>query len=217
MICGWLLSFSLLNVVYSAVEVNKEMKSFYSAIKAGVAYPGQEYTLYETNEGPGVITEQWYAGIGSVNEDTILRYYIDNETEPGIEFNNLFMAHGIGFNLSYENPKLPWITEHIGHTANGGGLFNTYRIPFSKSVKVTAIMADSNPFWYLIRGTILFYFIFILFCFSLFFVLFLGFFLIFVKSCEFSVFFPFVVVFCPLFVNTSKKTHIHTQKHIRNA
>ncbi len=45
--------------------------------------------------GPGVVTEQWFAGDGCIDEDTIMKIYIDGETTPSLDL-NLFMAHEIG-------------------------------------------------------------------------------------------------------------------------
>jgi hypothetical protein len=38
------------------------MRSFSNAIKGGHLVPGEEYLLYESDTGPGVITEQWFTG-----------------------------------------------------------------------------------------------------------------------------------------------------------
>lgn len=64
----------LLSLSYCQVPVNKNMKSFSSAIKGGKMQAGVEKTLYETSGNqPGVITEQWFTGNNSsCNPSTVL-------------------------------------------------------------------------------------------------------------------------------------------------
>ena len=54
-----------------------------------------ENVVFEHNSGPGVVTEQWFAGHGCMYEDTVMKIYIDGETTPSLDF-NLYLAHGIG-------------------------------------------------------------------------------------------------------------------------
>lgn len=146
-----LLLVCLLQQALALVHVNPNMRSFSYAIKNGFLYPNVEKTLYEHNTGePGVITEQWFTGENAMNEDTRIRIYIDMETEASLDF-ELFLAHGVGFRESNELPNIPWGTRRIAHTANGG-IYNTFRIPFSKSVRVTATRPTHAQFWYIIRG-----------------------------------------------------------------
>jgi len=50
-----------------------------------------------------------------------------------------------------------WGIDKIGKTGHPSGVYNTYRIPFGSSVKLTAQLAeglDENPlFWWIIKGT----------------------------------------------------------------
>ena len=73
----------------------------------------------------------------SMQATNVIKIYIDGEETPSIEF-NVLLGHGIGCNGSVEPGHTPWNTKHLGHQATGGGLYNTYRIPFSSSAKVTA-------------------------------------------------------------------------------
>ena len=73
--------------------------------------------------------------------------HMDGEAEPSLD-NNLLFFHGIGFN----GDQIPWGTRRAGHTANGGGLYNTFRIPYSTSIKVTATSPSSSTIWFIIRG-----------------------------------------------------------------
>lgn len=45
----------------------------------------------------------------------------------------LYMGHGIGFNDNHA----PWATKYIGKIGKRNGIYNNYRIPFGKSVRVT--------------------------------------------------------------------------------
>ena len=133
------------------VNVDPNMKSFSYAIKGGLLKSGEEQTLYEHNTGqPGVITEQWFTGYG-MNKDTTIRIYIDGETEASLDF-NLYLAHGIGFGDQNETPNIPWGTKRLGHEAKNGAVYNTFRIPFGKSFRVTATRPNHAEFWYIIRG-----------------------------------------------------------------
>lgn len=79
-----------------------------------------------------------------------IRIYIDDETEPSLDF-QLLLAHGIGFTEKMEIQHTPWGTKRLAHAADGG-IYNTYRIPFSKSFKVTAMHPRGGAFFYIIRG-----------------------------------------------------------------
>lgn len=64
---------------------------------------------------------------------------------------DLYMGHGIGF-----NNNAPWATKQIGKVGKRNGIYNNYKIPFGKSIRVTAqrsAEADDNPqIWWIIRG-----------------------------------------------------------------
>ncbi len=85
-----------------------------------------------------------------MNSNTTIRIYIDGEKTASLEF-QLLLAHGIGFTEALESPNVPWGTKRLIHAANGA-ISNTIRIPFSKSVMVTATHPDGGIFWYIIRG-----------------------------------------------------------------
>ncbi|XP_019852024.1 PREDICTED: uncharacterized protein LOC109581954 isoform X2 [Amphimedon queenslandica] len=146
-----LLLLLLVGGVFSAVPVTPDMKTFSSAIKGGSLPANTEKTLYEHSTGQaGVITEQWFTGGGAMNEDTRIRIYIDGETTASIDF-MLLLAHGIGGTEATEKGNIPWGTKRIAHAADGG-IYNTYRIPFANSFKVTATHPNGGAFWYIIRG-----------------------------------------------------------------
>lgn len=85
-----------------------------------------------------------------MDENTIIRIYIDDETSASLEF-QLLLAHGVGFGEKSELAYIPWGTRRIAHAADGG-IYNTYRIPFSKSFRITAQHPKGGTFWYIIRG-----------------------------------------------------------------
>ena len=135
----------------AVIPVQPGMRSFSSAIKGGVFAANTEKILYEHDTGqPGVITEQWFTGAKAMDQDTRIRIYIDMEAEPSLDF-QLFLAHGIGCNESEEGDNIPWGTRRVAHSADGG-IYNTYRIPFSKGFKVTATRPTAGTFWYIVRG-----------------------------------------------------------------
>jgi len=146
-----LLLLCLIQEAVALVHVSPGMRSFSYAIKNGFMYPNVEKTLYEHNTGaPGVITEQWFTGQKAMDEDTRIRIYIDDEPEASLDF-QLFLAHGVGFREENELPDIPWGTRRLAHTADGG-IYNTFRIPFGKSFRVTATRPTFGQFWYIIRG-----------------------------------------------------------------
>jgi len=93
----------------------------------------------------------WFGGNFKSVENTRIRYYVDGATTPSIDM-ALFMGHGIGFN----DQQAPWATRHIGKIGKNNGIYNNYRIPFHKHIRVTAQLAegaDPDPqIWWIIRG-----------------------------------------------------------------
>ncbi|GAB6166691.1 hypothetical protein JCM19992_26910 [Thermostilla marina] len=130
-----------------------KLKSFGTSGKA--VYPFTEGSKTEAElfayEGAGCLTHMWFGGNWPGWEETRIRVYVDGEESPSIDF-ELFLGHGIGFRDEFA----PWGTKRIGKTGQPSGVYNTYRIPFGKSVRVTAQLApgdDKNKrFWYIIRG-----------------------------------------------------------------
>ena len=168
--------------VASGLDVAPNMRSFSSAIKAGSIGANVEKVLYEHRTGnPGVITEQWFTGRASyvgiqyvddssyvciyicgacvppttigidvMDERMRIRIYIDDETEASLDF-QLLLAHGVGFTELLESSQIPWGTRRVAHAADGG-IYNTYRVPFWKSFRVTAMHPKGGQFFYIVRG-----------------------------------------------------------------
>ena len=109
-----------------------------------------EAVLYE-HQGKGCLTHFWFGGNFEGVEDTRIRYYIDGEPTPSIDM-ALYLGHGIGF----RDTDAPWATKHVGKIGKHNGIFNNYRIPFGKSIRVTAQRSsgakDTPMSWWIIRG-----------------------------------------------------------------
>ena len=114
----------------------------------------QETELF-SHEGKGCLTNMWFGGDLNGHEDMSIRVYVDGEEQASIDM-ELFLGHGIGFKDSYA----PWGTELMGNMGRTSGIYNTYKIPFSKKVRITAQLSpdadvsERQPtFWWIIRGT----------------------------------------------------------------
>jgi len=138
-------------IVNASVPIKNNMRTIGTAIKNG-DLGHNEQTFFQYSGDPGVITEMWFTGGGDDYADTRIRIYIDGEAQPSLDF-NLFLAHGIG---SHHDQAVPWGTKRISHSAHSGGVYNTYRIPFSKSIKITGTLAPQTKgnqvFWFICRG-----------------------------------------------------------------
>jgi hypothetical protein len=117
----------------------------------GVLNGYQEAELIH-HEGKGCLTHMWFGGDWPGYLETRIRVYVDGETRPSIEM-ELGMGHGVGF----EDAGAPWGGTRLGKTGHPSGVYNTFRIPFGSSVRVTAQRArnapDGAPFWWIVRGT----------------------------------------------------------------
>jgi hypothetical protein len=105
-----------------------------------------------SHKGKGCLTHMWFGGSFKGYENTKIRIYVDGEEEASIDM-ELFLGHGIGFG----DKSGPWGNERMGNTGGNSGIYNTYKIPFGSSVKVTAQLAphasENKNFWWIIRGT----------------------------------------------------------------
>jgi len=111
---------------------------------------GREAELFH-HAGRGCLTHMWFGGSWEGYGRLRLRVYVDGEADASIDM-ELHLGHGIDF----QDDAAPWGTRRIGKTGSPSGLYNTYRIPFGKSVRVTAQLPpgdEGNPrFWYIVRG-----------------------------------------------------------------
>ena len=103
-------------------------------------------------EGKGCLTHMWFGGDWTAFEKTRLRVYVDGETFPSID-----MEMGLGHGYGFGGDAAPWGTEKIGKTGHPSGVYNTYKIPFGTSIRVTAQRSAEGPaeaaFWWIVRGT----------------------------------------------------------------
>jgi hypothetical protein len=104
------------------------------------------------HDGKGCLTHMWFGGDWQGCERTRVRIYVDGETNAAIDM-ELFLGHGIGFG----DRTAPWGVARIGKTGAGANVYDTYRIPFGKSIRVTGQLGPDSPgrplFWWIIRGT----------------------------------------------------------------
>lgn len=93
----------------------------------------------------------WFGGSWPGYERTRIRVYVDGEAASSIDM-ELFLGHGIG----WDDPAAPWGTERLGKTGQPSGLFNTYRIPFGSSIRITGQLGAGvdkpQTFWWIMRG-----------------------------------------------------------------
>lgn len=135
----------------SEVDLAK-LKTFCSIGKERPDLNGYKEAELLRHAGKGCLTHMWFGGDWPSYDKTVLRVYVDGEQQPSIEM-ELGLGHGVGFG----DTAAPWGSEKMGKTGHPSGLYNTYKIPFGKSIRVTAQRAkdspDGAPFWWIIRGT----------------------------------------------------------------
>lgn len=137
---------------YSQSDWTSGMKTFGSTGKElTILKKEKEVTLLE-HTGKGALTHMWFGGNFEGYGETLIKVYIDGEASPSIDM-ELFLGHGIGF----KDNHAPWSVSKMGKTGDPSGIYNTFRIPFTKSIKVTAQLSKNAPdapqFWWIIRGT----------------------------------------------------------------
>lgn len=149
-----LLACAVVNAELSALDV----RTFSSVIKGGMIEPAlgpQDVLFYDLN-GTGVVQHMWFTMGAGMAEHLTLAFYIDNESEPSIEF-----TPGVGLaGAAPEDDTSPWGTALQGRTGSGQGqgLFNTRRIPFSGRLRVVAKFAlpetvkEIQFYFFIIRG-----------------------------------------------------------------
>lgn len=154
LLCLLILACAVAKAELSALDV----KTFSSVIKGGILYPArgpQDILCYDLN-ATGVVQHVWWTMGSGMSQHMTLAFYIDNEAEPSIEF-----TPGVGLgSAAPEDDTSPWGTSLQGRTGNaqGQGLFNTRRIPFTERLRVVAKFAlpedvkDIQSYFFIIRG-----------------------------------------------------------------
>lgn len=147
-----LLVFCLGSLGYANSDITQNLKTFGTMGKEQRPLAeGREAELF-SHTGRGCLTHMWFGGSFKNYGLTRIRIYVDGEKNASIDM-EMMMGHGIGF----QDKSAPWGVDRIGKTGHPSGIYNTYRIPFGKSIRVTAQLAKGekgNPlFWWIIRGT----------------------------------------------------------------
>eukprot|EP01064_Diplonema_japonicum_P020459 TRINITY_DN2991_c1_g2_i1.p1 TRINITY_DN2991_c1_g2~~TRINITY_DN2991_c1_g2_i1.p1 ORF type:complete len:432 (+),score=92.86 TRINITY_DN2991_c1_g2_i1:74-1369(+) len=102
----------------------------------------------------GVITHLWTTCVKECVDALTIRIYIDGEATPSIDMSPL-MAAGVGFNDSHAPWGTKWMGLGAGNGGNGQAWFNNFRIPFTKSIRVTLHHQSGAPFggfYFIVRG-----------------------------------------------------------------
>ncbi|MGO9107742.1 MAG: DUF2961 domain-containing protein [Thermoguttaceae bacterium] len=104
------------------------------------------------HDGKGCLTHMWFGGDWPGYEKTHIRVYVDGESQASIDM-ELGLGHGYGFG----DTTGPWGSQKLGKTGHPSGVYNTYKIPFGKGIRVTAQRdqgsPDGAPFWWIVRGS----------------------------------------------------------------
>ena len=127
------------------------LKTFSAIGKESRALDGGKEAELIRHEGKGCLTHMWFGGDWPGYERTRIRVYVDGEDAPSID-----MEMGLGHGVGYGDTAAPWGADRLGRTGSPSGVYNTYRIPFGTSVRVTAQRPEGtpdSPFWWIVRGT----------------------------------------------------------------
>ena len=127
------------------------MKTFSTIGKGSLALDDRKEAALLEHSGSGCLTHMWFGGEWEGYGKTRIRVYVDGETVASIDM-ELALGHGDGFG----DPG-PWGGTQMGKTGKSGGIYNTFRIPFGKHIRVTGQRSaegpSSSPFWWILRGT----------------------------------------------------------------
>ncbi|WP_165227296.1 DUF2961 domain-containing protein [Aquisphaera insulae] len=148
-----LLALAILAAPIAAVaDDTAALKTFSSIGKGSPALDGYKEAELLRHEGKGCLTHMWFGGDWPGYEKTRIRVYVDGEQAASID-----MELGLGHGYAFGEPAAPWGGRKLGKTGHPSGVYNTYRIPFGKSVRVTAQRDRGSPtssaFWWIVRGT----------------------------------------------------------------
>ena len=129
-----------------------KLKTFGTSGKAVYPFEGGKEAELFAHKGTGCLTHMWFGGNWPDYGRTRIRVYVDGEKAASIDM-ELHLGHGVGF----QDHNAPWLTRRMGVTGAPSGVYNTFRIPFGKSIRITAQLAEGQTknrrFWYIFRGT----------------------------------------------------------------
>ena len=140
--------FLLLAIATTAAAQTDDMVPFGTGRSQGKVNATEQTMFTYSSSTFGVMTHFWVAGSPVVDRTTI-RYYVDGETLPSVEFIPS-EACGVGF----DNQMAPWGTKWFGKGAKSTGWFHNFRIPF-KSIRITYQLETGEPegtIWMIVRG-----------------------------------------------------------------
>jgi len=131
--------------------VSKRVKTFTHCGKEEQPFLTQTEAQLAWQEGSGYLDHMWFGGAFENYLKLCMLIYVDGEATPSIE-----MELGMGAGIGFQDLTAPWGTRYSGVTGAPSGIFLNYRIPFSKSVRVTVQLPEGTPkdvvFWWIIRG-----------------------------------------------------------------
>jgi hypothetical protein len=129
----------------------EQLTSFGASGKEIQPFAGGGETEVFAHQGHGCLTHMWFGGDFPDYGRTRIRVYVDGETTASIDM-ELMLGVGIGF----QDDAAPWGIARMGKTGSPSGIYNTYRIPFQRSVRITVQRApgykDNPYFWWIVRG-----------------------------------------------------------------
>ena len=97
------------------------------------------------NIGEHAVLVSWFTGqlFWDDFSNTIISYYIDGEATPSIQ-GSIDLLTGNAPSPKSQRKTIPWGNEALGRLGIGGGAYTTTKIPFTRSILVTAYMSGSN-------------------------------------------------------------------------
>ncbi len=128
-----------------------DASTFTSVGKEERPFIDNKQAVLAEHEGQGFLTHMWFGGDFPNFTALRVRVFVDDEPEASID-----MELGMGSGFGFGDPAAPWGCAYFGKTGSPSGIFNFYRIPFSRRVRVTAELppgvANDIPFWWIVRG-----------------------------------------------------------------
>lgn len=127
--------------VRTFTSTGKEEQIFLQASEAQLAW----------REGSGYLDHMWFGGAFNDYKRLRIRVYVDREAVPSID-----MELGLGAGVGFQDPAAPWGNRFVGVTGEPSGVYFNHRIPYARSVRVTAELPAGVPkdtlLWWIIRG-----------------------------------------------------------------
>ena len=122
-------------------STGKEEQPFLEATEAQLAW----------QMGSGYVDHMWFGGSFKDYKRLRIRVYVDGETACSID-----MELGLGVGVGFQDPAAPWGNRFVGVTGEPSGIYLNHRIPYSRSIRVTAELPPGVPratvLWWIIRG-----------------------------------------------------------------